>query len=259
MRRRSLLRPWLIVGLAMAVGAAGCSKRVVQQPDLGQPPAKAPRTVQHEVSAGETLTLIADNYFGDPARAGRIAAQNGIQDPARLQPGSVLLLQFDQAEWLTGQRRAAAMSPYNRGVGLFEGNDLAGAEREFRLALEISPDFINARYNLALVLAQRGRHEEAETLLTELLADRPGEPDFQFAYGHVLFQEGRFSEAAGVFAQLLTTAPDHRRGAFSYARSLQEAGRKSEAIAGWRSYLELDPSSSWAEIAHRNLDKLQGE
>jgi tetratricopeptide (TPR) repeat protein len=203
--------------------------------------------------------MIADNYYGDPERGSQILTDNQLQDPQRLAPGSVLLLRFDKKEWPLAQRRAAAMKPYNRGVGLLEHNDLAGAEREFRLALEIAPQFTNARYNLALVLSKRGRHEEAEDLLADLLSYRPQVPDFLFAFGHVLFLQARFTEAIAAFQKLLNLDPHHRRGTFGLARALQEGGFSQEAMAAWEAYLDLDNQSTWAESARRNLEKLQSE
>ncbi len=255
---RSLL-VLLAVVAALVLAAGGCSKRVYKDRGWLEAEQTWPKRIQHEVAEGESLALIADNYYGDPARQEKIATENRIGDPKRLEPGSTLVLQFDRREWEVGQRRAAAMGPYNRGVDLLTQENLEDAEQEFRLALEMAPRFVNARYNLALVLLKRGRHEEAEKMLAALVSDRPREPDFLFAYGHVLFLETRFAASIEVFQRLLAAAPAHRRGVFGLARSLQESGRRPEAIAAWQRYLELDGSSSWAEIARRNLAQLKSE
>jgi cytochrome c-type biogenesis protein CcmH/NrfG len=92
-----------------------------------------------------------------------------------------------------------------------------------------------------------------------LTRDRPDDPDFLFAYGHVLFLETRFNEATAAFQRLLATESRHRRGAFGLARSFQEAGRRQEAIAAWEAYLLLDDSSARAEDARRNLARLRSE
>jgi tetratricopeptide (TPR) repeat protein len=212
----------------------------------------------HQVSPGESLATIADNYYGDPAQQEQIARDNGVASVEDLDTGSALVLRFDEREWQVAQKRAAAMKPYNRGVDFLEREQLDEAEREFRLALEIAPNFVNARYNLALVLMQRGQHEPAERQLAALVDERPSDSDFLFAYGHVLFLELRFAEAVAAFEQLLKLDPSHRRGAFGLARALQEAGRNEEAIAAWQAYLQLDSTSSWADTARRNLQQLQG-
>lgn len=249
----------LLLGACLALGG-GCGKKTIKDDDwIREPETGEPRAITHEVAVGETLNLIADNYYGDPALASKIARQNGLADPERLEPGSVLQLEFTEQEWLTAQKRAAAMSPYNRGVDLMAHGDLQAAEREFRLALEMAPEFVNARYNLALVLLKRGQLDQADQILRELVLARPGEPDFLFALGHAQFLQTKFTEAATTFRALLSVAPDHRRGTFGLARSLQESGQTQEALAVWRTYLELDATSSWADEARRNLEILQGD
>ncbi len=245
----------LAAATAALLALAGCGRRVVQGPPAeGEP--LPPRTVLHEVEPGETLPEIADAYYGDPDRAERIAADNGLTEPERLVPGSRLLLRFSRSEWERAQRRAAAREPYNRGVRLLEEGRLEEAEAAFRDALAVAPGFHSARYNLALTLSRRGQLVEARTLLRELVDERPEDPDFLFALGHVLFQEGSFDAAADVFGRLLAVAPDHRRGAFGRARALQEGGHLDEARAAWLAYLELDDTSGWADTARRNLEQL---
>ncbi len=237
--------------------AGGCSRRVVRTETApGAVPASA-RLIEHTVAPGETLALIADNYYGDPARAAQVAADNGLPDPDSLSVGSVLRLRFTADEWTEARRRAAALEPYNRGVELMAAGRLAEAEEQFRLALSTAPDLVSARYNLALVLVQRGRTEEALSILADLTARRPDATDIRFARGHALFAASRFADAAVQFRQIIAAHPDDRRAAFSLARSLEADGATAEAIAAWRHYLELDPDSSWAVQARNRLRKLQ--
>lgn len=259
-RRR--LGACLLAGLAMAgVLAGGCAKQVGGPPPIPQhrlpPVAEGPRTIEHLVLAGETLTSIADIYYGDPGHAGAIAKDNGIDAGGVPAAGSTLRLRFSSGQWDEAQRRAAALVPYNEGVDLFAAERLGEAEDSFRLALDTAPDLLAARYNLALVLLKRGRTDEALTLLEDLTKRRPRDPDFRFARGNALFQTARFADAATQFRQVLTDHPQDMRAAFGYARSLQEAGQTEAAVAAWESYLVLDPDSSWAATARRNLESLR--
>lgn len=265
-------RTWLLLLSAVTLAAAGgCAKRVVRHPPPDVPPPTPPVTVRessptsrshrvtHEVLSGETLAMIADNYYGDPGRAGEIARDNGLREPERLVAGSSLVLRFSAAEWAIAEKRAAAMLPYNRGVDAFGEGRLEEAAAEFQKALAIAPDFKSASYNLALVHGRRGRYEDAERLLAALLAERPREPDVLLAYGNVLFHQTRFDAAIAEFRRLLQLDPGHRQAAFSMARALQEAGRRDEAITAWRAYLRLDSQSVWAEAARQALRDLGGD
>ncbi len=256
----TFLAAWLL--LPLLVPAGGCAKRPAPAtgPAAPAPGALAPpspgRAVRHTVRAGETLARIADNYYGDPARAGDIASANGLapgRDPA---PDSVLDLSFTPDEWKVAERRATALDPYNRGVQALAQDRLGEAERLFRLAAETAPDLADARYNLALVLLRRGRADEAVDLLGRLAAERPDDAEYGCALGNALFQSARFADASVRYAAVLQARPGHRRAAFGQARALQELGRRAEAVAAWRRYLQLDADSAWADVARDNLRKL---
>ena len=252
-RARRLL---VLAGLLLA---AGCAKQV--GPGAG-PTIEIPadqRIIEHTVGPGESLARIADNYYGDPDRYLDIARENGITDPGRIVPGSVLRLSFSADEWGAAQRRAAALTSYNKGVDLMANERLGEAEKQFQVALETAPDLRSAKYNLALVNLKRGRNDRALALLEELTTERPEDPDFLFARGNALFQATRFAEAAVQFAAALEYRPDFQRAAFGLARAEQESGRREAAIAAWDHYLELDATSSWADTARRNLKQLQSE
>jgi tetratricopeptide (TPR) repeat protein len=245
--------------LLLAVLMGGCATKVAPpvEGEVAVPPGS--HFLDHTVAEGETLTQVADNYYGDPGIAGRIANDNGITDPVRIIPGSLLRLRFNDDEWELARKRSAALVPYNKGVDLLAKERLAEAEKQFRLALDTSPDLVAARYNLALVLLKRGKTEQALVLLEELTRQRPTDTDFLFARGNALFQSTRFDEAAVQFQAALAVDPQLKRAAFGLGRSLQEGQHSDRAIAAWKRYLEIDSTSSWAAAARRNLKMLQDE
>jgi tetratricopeptide (TPR) repeat protein len=248
----------ILAALVVLAALAGCSKKVVrtEAPTTG-PATAGEHVIEHRIVTGETLALIADNYYGDPARATQVARDNDLADPDLVTPGSVLRLRFSDDEWAEARRRADALAAYNRGVDLMGQERLSEAERQFRQALDTAPGLVAARYNLALVLVQRGRATEALPLLEQLTDERPDDRDFRFARGHALFSAAMFAEAADQFGQVLALDPGHRRAAFGMARALEEDGRREEAMAAWEDYLVLDPDSSWAGQARRRLQALR--
>jgi len=263
MIRKRVLNPFQVSALAglllLAVLMAGCSKKVAPpvEDDVAVP--QGSHFLDHTVAEGETLAQVADNYYGDPGISGRIASDNGIADPVRIIPGSLLRLRFNDDEWEFARQRSAALVPYNKGVDLLANERLAEAEKQFRLALDTAPDLVAAQYNLALVLLKRGKTEPALVLLEELTRRRPKDTDFLFARGNALFQSTRFDEAAEQFQAALVVDPQLKRAAFGLGRSLQEGQHTDRAIAAWKHYLELDSTSSWAAAARRNLKMLQDE
>jgi tetratricopeptide (TPR) repeat protein len=249
--------PVLLLPLVLLM-VSGCAKRVGDESVNSEPAVASPQghVREHEIISGESLSQIADNYYGDPDRAAAIARDNGITDADRIIPGSVLHLKFTDSEWAIAERRATALVAYNKGVDFFAQDRLAEAEKQFKLALKTAPDLSSARYNLALVHIKRGKSSMGLAILEDLTALRPKSTDYRFARGHALFQLGRFNDAADQFKILTEAHPGHKRGVFSLARSLQEAGDKAGARKTWQQYLELDDTSGWAKTARKNLKKL---
>lgn len=244
-----------LILLGLLVHFSGCGPKKVPQ-QVSTEPLPEFQVIEHTLLPGETLEIIADNYYGDPAQVANIARDNGISDPSKVAEGSVLALRFEDSQWEEARQRAAAMVPYNRGVDLLGQERLAEAGRQFQLALNTAPGLVGAQYNLALVNLRRGMTDAALDLLVDLTDKRPENTDFLFARGNALFQVARFDEAAQQFQRVLNIDPEHLRAAFSLGRSLQEGETPGQAVAAWERYLTLDSSSSWAEAARRNLRKL---
>ena len=251
------LKTGALLALAVVTMMTGCGKRtMLESARLDTLRTQDEYTLTHTVASGETLRSVADMYYGDPDRAGAIAAGNGLVDPDRLNVGDDLILVFSEDEWTGAERRYRAQVPYNHGVDAFASGRLDVAGQAFREAARIDPSFDDASYNLALVELRRGRNEAAEALLSELRTRHPEDVDILVALGNSLFFQTRFGEAVAVFRDLLTVAPDHRQGTYGLARALTESGMVGSAITAWEAYLRLDSESSWAVRAREQLRAL---
>jgi predicted Zn-dependent protease len=60
--------------------------------------------------------------------------------------------------------------------------DLERAEADFRQALTLDPDLELANANLASILMNTGREEEAKPIVSELQRRHPGNPDYRRAW-----------------------------------------------------------------------------
>jgi serine/threonine protein kinase/tetratricopeptide (TPR) repeat protein len=80
-------------------------------------------------------------------------------------------------------------------VSFYFDRDLAAAEREFRRALELNPNYATAHHRFALVLSAAGRHDEAleEVRRAEQLDQRSA--IISAAVANVLFYARRYDEA----------------------------------------------------------------
>ena len=52
-------------------------------------------------------------------------------------------------------------------------------------------------------------------------------------------------------------SPSYADAHYNLALLYQGSGQVMESVRHWKTYLKLDPNSSWAAIARRELDKLR--
>lgn len=125
--------------------------------------------------------------------------------------------------------KAAALDPQsagaevNLGTVFFNGHAWADAEEHYKKALEIDPNYALAHFNLGNLYDEQGDQEEALIHYREALRLHPNYADAH--YNMALLHQSR-RDVMG-------------------------------ALRHWRAYLKLDPTSTWAQIARRELSKLQ--
>lgn len=79
---------------------------------------------------------------------------------------------------------------------LAKKKDYAGAEREYRRALELEPDKVGRLLDLAAFFAERGRHSEADALFDRAAQLGPDSPEYLFARGKQLAMAKRHPRQA---------------------------------------------------------------
>lgn len=87
-------------------------------------------------------------------------------------------------------------------------NDLPGAHRLLRQALELWPRNGDAHYQLARVQATEGDSRGALAHLEQAVELRPSEPEWRLALGMMLTKEGRIADAAVRLREVLRYAPN---------------------------------------------------
>lgn len=101
----------------------------------------------------------------------------------------------------------------------------ADALEQFRQALRAQPDYVDARYNLALALARFAKFDEAVDNFRPVAAAYPENARLQDQLGELLARDGKFSEAIAQFEKALALDP-----ADETARKNRDAARQQ--IAG---------------------------
>lgn len=191
----------------------------------------------------DSLSMLS-NYKGTPAHQSMAAARSAAQTALSLDP--------DLAEAHTAL-----------GNILFGyDHDFTGAEREYKRAAELNPEYAPAHQMYGLMLGCLGRHDEALAGYRRALDIEPVSLPINRGYGIALIYARKYDESARQFrktieldpafplahfglAQALTLQQKYPESADAYAKGLEvggspaEAARLREAFAtgGWIGYL----------------------
>jgi tetratricopeptide (TPR) repeat protein len=147
-----------------------------------------------------------------PENAGRVTVLTGVA-LALILGSATLQRNTVWANALTLWSDVAAKSPGKPRPHLLLGEalDAAGrrdeAEREFRRAVEIDPDFAPGRTSLATFLQKSGRARDAEAEYRVVLRLDPGQYPAIFNLAELLWSSGRRDEAAPLYRRFLELAP----------------------------------------------------
>jgi len=130
------------------------------------------------------------------------------------------------------------------------------AERYWRMAVQIKPDYKDAYYNLGTMLHMLKRFSEAEECYRRVLAICPDHTETYNNLGILLHMLKRFSEAEECYRRALTICPDFADAHNNLGNLLKELKRFSEAEECYRRFLVFHPNSA---VVYNNLGVLLKE
>lgn len=123
--------------------------------------------------------------------------------------------------------RAQAEALFHEGNRLLTTGDFGRAQAEFRHAIELDPDFVEAHANLGLALNLGGMPEEAEASYRRSIELHPGVAQTHLNLGALLASRKRFAEAEAAYAQAIALQP-HFPAAWSNLGALYASMKREE-------------------------------
>jgi Flp pilus assembly protein TadD len=199
------------------------------------------------VADGQSVVVRDEKALFEP-RTGQLVIDfdvRGLRDEvvSVLRPGT-----------LDPARRRAAYEAYLEGCRLDEDEStMERAEGCYRRAIALDPALANALTNLGNLRFRRGDAVEARALYQRATALDADQPEAWYNLGFLAFEASEMEEAARLFDRAVSSDPGFADAHFNLATALEELGRSREARIHWETYLRLDPSGAWAEIARRHL------
>ncbi len=196
--------------------------------------------------AGERLRA-GVSLLWDAARAVRVEAVVAFADVPDSELASEQRAAFDRAldEYLLAQRANAERpeARVNLGIVYAKRGRLAEARKAYDDALRIAPWFVPAYLNLADLLRAQGRDEEGEVALRKALRVDSSSAPVHHALGLLLARRKRQAEALLHLARAFELDPGDPQFAQVYAVSLSSAGRVREALDVLRAARRRSPGA----------------
>ncbi len=126
----------------------------------------------------------------------------------------------------------------------------AAALVELRAAARANPNRFPARHDVANLLLQMGRVEEARDELEALLGERPDYAAALSMLAGIEAREGRWPAAENLLERAVAADPESEAIRLERATILHSAGRTAAALAAYEEALEISPTLVPAILGH---------
>jgi tetratricopeptide (TPR) repeat protein len=156
------------------------------------------------------------------------------------------------------KRSEEAADWFQRGLEIEQsGLPLEQAKEAYEKALELDPNCLGALINLGTVYYQTRNFKRAEAFYRKALELEPEYALAHFNLGNLFDERSDHAEAYHHYTAALRIAPNYSDAHYNLALLCQRTNQTMKAVRHWQAYLKLDPSSSWADVARRELAKLR--
>lgn len=144
---------------------------------------------------------------------------------------------------------------YTRGIGLERLKDWPAAEKDFRRALELSPNQPFVLNYIGYSYIEMGINlEEAQEMIETAVAGMPSNGYITDSLGWVLYRVGKFEEAVAPMERAVELLPVDPIVNDHLGDVLWMVGRKLEAEFQWRRAMSFDPLPEDLERIKRKLE-----
>jgi tetratricopeptide (TPR) repeat protein len=170
------------------------------------------------------------------------------------------LLSFPTASKPAEQRmqRENADAWFQKGLELeMNGGPADEIIKAYEKAVALDPASAGAWLNLGTIYFNARSFSQAERYYRKALEADPNYPLAHFNLGNLYDERGDWKRALDHYNSAVRLNASYADAHYNLALLNQNRGRSLDAMRHWRAYLKLDPTSQWAEIARRELDKLK--
>jgi tetratricopeptide (TPR) repeat protein len=142
-------------------------------------------------------------------------------------------------------------------VASLNRKDIAGAERQLMLALQISPEDADLLQWMGAVRQMQGKSADAEQFFRQSLKKNPRQAHVHHNLGNLLLNEGRAKEAASAQNEATRLQPNFVQAHLGAALALAKLDQYGDAERSCRRALQIQPDNMLAsEVLAEQLNNL---
>ena len=131
---------------------------------------------------------------------------------------------------------------------LFQQDRLDEAVVHSRRAVELAPNYAQARNDLGVAFARQGRFAEAVEEYKRALALDPRYDEAQNNWGVVAVQQGDLADAIAHYRQAIALNPDYADAHVNWGNALVRLGLPNEAISHYSDAVRIRPDHAAAQL-----------
>jgi tetratricopeptide (TPR) repeat protein len=129
----------------------------------------------------------------------------------------------------------------NLGALLMQKGQVDEAIPHFQQALEINPEYAEARYNLGLSFYNEGRMDKAIGEYQQALKIQPEYAEAGCGMANAFLQQGKVDAAIAQYEKVLETSPGYAEAEDNLGNAFLQKGNVAEAIPHFQKALRLEP------------------
>ncbi len=168
---------------------------------------------------------------------------------------------------LASRNRVQSINRMNAGIEHFQKNNLSGAEKALKEAIEIDPSHAQAHYVLAQIYRKQGKLVDAQKEFEAAIANMGDKPnaDYPYKLGAVLLEqaaadgvsqverEAKYQEALKAFQEAIKLDPNHYKSYYRIGFIHEKLDQPVQADQAYRKVIELRPDFSPAFVDLGNM------
>ena len=187
----------------------------------------------------------------DYTNAENLALSITQQHPKHKYAWKILAAVFEQTnrnqEALKANQNALKIDPYDPEIYLCLGNNfhlqdkLDDAEFNFKKAIDLNPNYLQALYNLGLILKKKQRFTDAASFFERVIKLKPDFVNGYYSLGLTLIDLGELNNALINLKKVIDLKPQYPQAFFNLGIVLRKLGNKIEALKNFQQSINLKP------------------